>query len=350
MELFLLFFLLPILKFKIWKINIQNISYDDSYYKFLIKRLNLLIAISIILLLAAYIQIGSIPVFDPSNYKIIRRELRGSNFYTLYSFLMISVVLLIYISVLNNKILSKSSRFLLILWFITSSLTGWSGNIAYPIIMILSSYSLAEKNRNKVKNFIYKSFIIVFITFFLISFLRMVYNQGYTFSISTFFDENNYSRFLIYLTHPIYNLQEVYLYSEYKASGSNTFIFLSRLPIIGDKIQHFYDEWLSIFIFEIGNNIYNRAANTVTFLAPLYIDFGKFYIIPIILMSIFYSKFYLFALKGKNIYQLFWVAAYSGFSLVFFMLFTGLHTRMMSFYIWPFLTLMLIKFPRIKLL
>jgi len=350
MELCILFFLLPVLKFKIWRFNIQNKYIEDNYYTLLVNRLNLLIFISIISLIASYVHIGSVPVLDSSNYKFLRRELRMSNFYTLYSFSMISVVMLIYVSYLNNKILPKISKFLLLLWFFLSSLTGWAGNIAYPIIMILSAYAIAEKNRDKEKNYIIKSFVIVMIAFFFISYIRAVYNHGLTLSFGTFFDEKTYARFFIYLTHPIYNLQDVYQYSEFRASGSNTFLFLSKLPMIGDNIRHVFDEWLSVFINEIGNNIYNRAANTITFIAPLYIDFGKFFIIPIILMSVFYSKFYVMAIKSKNSYQLFWVAVYSSFSLVFFMLFTGLHARMMSFYVWPFLTLILIKFPRIKLL
>ena len=144
-------------------------------------------------------------------------------------------------------------------------------------------------------------------------------------------------------------MQEIYFSSEIRSYGINIFYFLTSFPGLGAELKEVYENWFNGFQTELGENIYNRGANTLTFIAPLFFDFGYFGVVFIFVLALFYGYLYRLVIQQQNFLIAHWkVALYSGCSMVFFMLFIGLHTRMLSFYAWPILVIFVQRFPLIK--
>ena len=313
------------------------------------RRYFLILFFSIIALAISFIDIQTIPILDNLNYKSSRRLLRESFFYNFYTVSIIAVPMIIYIATKYKKTLTKIQKTLILIWFILSSMTGWVGNIVYPLIMSISTYSIALKDKGKEKKPVFITFSLVILFFLFVSFLRSIYNLDLNSEFSTLLDERTWGRFFTYLAYPFYNMQEIYFSSEIRSYGINIFYFLSSIPLLGPELKEAYENWFNGFQTELGENIYARGANTLTFIAPLFFDFGHFGLIFIFVLALLYGYLYRLVIHQHNFLIAHWkIALYSGFSMVIFMLFTGLHTRMFSFYVWPILAILVQRFPSIK--
>ena len=311
-------------------------------------RFLMLVVVSIVAISLSFLDIGSIPLLDPANYKMARRDLRESGFYKIYTIFLIAVPLLFYERQFGGKF-SLIEKTFLFLWFLLSALTGWVGNIVYPVIMVFAVLAITLNKKSTEISLAIRIFPALFLFFIIIAFVRSVYNLGLAPNVDTLIDARTLGRFLIYICMPIYNLQEVYLASNSRSLGANTFLFLGQIPIIGSWIAEYHFNWLGTLIFELGDNIYNRGANTLTFIAPLYFDFGEFGVVLILPLCFFYGWLYSKATKGNALgTSPVTFGLYSSLSMVFFMLFTGLHTRMLSFYLWPLVVLFVHKIPAVR--
>lgn len=311
-------------------------------------RYTLLTVISMFALLLTYVDLGIIPVLDGANYKAARRLLRQSPFYSLYTVTMIAVPMKVYLYKRYGVQLSAKAKFLIGLWFSFSALTGWVGNLIYPLIMSAAAFSVGLRDKGGERGPVQRVLLFGLLFFLFISYLRSVFNLGLNMDFSTLVDERTWGRITLYLAYPFYNMQEVYLSSQTRSYGINLFFFISSLPILGEPISALYEAWFVDFKYEIGDNIYARGANTLTFIAPLFFDFGVYGLIFALLLAFFYGALYRRVIKitGADSSHVV-VALYIAISMVFFMLFTGLHTRMLSFYVWPICAFTVQKLPRI---
>ena len=171
----------------------------NSYKNITIRRrLRLLVFISLCSLVMRYVELGSIPILDLANYKEARRELRASLVYTLYTVTMIGVPLLIFSAQKSDRGLMKREKLLLALWFICSAGSGWTGNVAYPIIMSAAAFAIGARDKAREAKPIGLGLILILVAFFGISFFRTVVNFCLERDLATLMDQRFWGRLFIF--------------------------------------------------------------------------------------------------------------------------------------------------------
>ena len=298
------------------------------------------IILGCLILIYIFNKINVIPIFSPLEYKLARREVRAQELYTIYTITIISVPMLYYSVYRIGAKFTITEKFVVLSWFILSAFTGWTGNVVYPLVMSLAVILNLRDNKTSEAKIIFAGFSLILFIFFSVSTMRAIFNLGLDFELNILSDYRVWGRFFSYLAEPFHNLDEVLAVSKQRSYGVNTFIFLQNLPWVGSSIEYWYTQWLNAFTLELGENIYNRGANTLTFIAPLYFDFGFWGTLVVclslsIVISFSYRRYLLTSqsTRGSQV----WVAISTSFAMVTFMLFTGLHIRMLSFYVWPVL-------------
>ena len=161
--LFFLFFItvliqillmIPIVFGKKINIRAENQSIIVPYHRKISiwqRRYFFILLFSIAALVLSFIDIQTLPILDNLNYKSSRRLLRESFFYNLYTVSIIAVPMIIYIAA-KYKNTHDNSKTLILIWLILSSMTGWVGNLVYPLIMSISTYSIGLYDKGKEKN------------------------------------------------------------------------------------------------------------------------------------------------------------------------------------------------------